>query len=149
MSVLSSYNKASNCTGNIGYYKLQGTPQVVPFVLNSGTTYQAITQKTLPFGVYQLILHIGIQGDNTTAFERLRIEQDETIDSLGNTGVNDYEDLLIGTTLPDNTVFAISTNYICATNGYGYCDFGFRIIPTFAGTAPSITSLYVDIWKIA
>jgi hypothetical protein len=106
----------------------------------SGTTYTALewtlnsTNLTNGKGLYCFNVKIGIDGDATTAFEEVIVNY-----SVNGTLVYSTE-LLVGATLPDAVPHNFLVPFIFAHDTAGADIIDIEITPTFAGTAPVITS---------
>lgn len=150
-SVYTNANGAVIPSNNVGADILKqsssngGNLPIAPATLVSGNTY---TFCSLPFplgtgGIYAIEMNFDITGDNTTAFSYIK-----TALLVGGGGVRD-NDFFVKTTLPDAT--AISTSYTTLyQTGYNQANaiLSITFTPTFAGTAPTITSPYLKFYKL-
>ena len=106
----------------------------------SGITYTALewelnnTNLTNGKGLYCFNVKISIDGDNTTAFQEVIVSY-----SVNGTLVYSTE-LLVGATLPDGNAHNFLVPFIYAHDVAITDVVEIEITPTFAGTAPVITS---------
>ena len=122
-----------------------GNLPVAPAPLVSATQYTFInTPLTSGVGLYSIRMSFDLQGDNTTAFTSIGVQV-----STG-AGVLMDMDFLVGTTFPSNAVFSFNETFNLfqsPTSVFGGVNIQFT--PVFAGTAPTITSPYIAVYKIA
>lgn len=124
-----------------------GNLPIAPATLVSGTQY-TFCNAVFPFGAgtYLIEMNFDITGDATTAFSYIKAEW--KIGGIAG-GVLLDNDFFVGTTLPDAT--AISTSFsapygVSATTAVNTITILFT--PTFAGTAPLITSPFIKFYKL-
>lgn len=139
-------SSASNYNIGFEYLLISGSHggniPLAPATLVSGTTYNFVNNVTLTgLGSYLLQINFDLQGDATTAFKQIKV----VVSSA--TGIVFDNDLLLNTTLPDTGLKSISySNFITPTSQPRY---QITFTPTFTGTAPSISSPYLRLVKIA
>jgi len=152
-SVYTTKNSKNIISADVGDEILQtsfnsgGNLPIAPATLVSGTQY-TFCSTPFPFGVgtYAININFDLTGDNTTAFDYIK-----TINYIGAIGGSIYSDntLFVGTTLPDATQISTSYNIIyqlSSTTANKSLSIAFT--PTFAGTAPIITSAYLRFFKL-
>jgi hypothetical protein len=122
-----------------------------PTALVSGTQYTALTFPSQNnttgsngLGTYIIAFTFDIQGDNTTAFSQVYLQ------FLVNGGRLWDTEVLVGTTLPDANAHSFYTPFIWLNNdATPPITISVTLNATFDGTAPTITSHYATIYKIA
>ena len=134
--------RTTTITSNAGGGNVQGV------TLTSGTTYTFINTP-FPFGkgTYGISINWDLTGNNTTAFRRITIETLFT--GLLLPQPLNSTDVLIGTTLPSTDTFNFSAINLAdyTTNDPPNLSITFK--PVFTGTAPTVTSAYIYLYKLS
>jgi hypothetical protein len=82
-------------------------------------------------------------GDNTTSFESIQIQL------LNDVGTLLYDNWLVGTTLSSASQIELNGTYPISINiASGSGNFTVSILPTFSGTAPTVTNSVIRPFKI-
>lgn len=120
---------------------VEGTQVPAPV---STTVYQIIPVRDFPsLGTYWVELHYSITGDNTTIIDHIRIEWDTE------TGVISYNDMYVGTTLPSTFTYATPLSQFYQATDSAHNNYGVKLTAVFAGTAPAVSSVYVNVLRIS
>jgi hypothetical protein len=122
--------------------KYQPTPVATPLVLASGVVAPLITIQ-YPIGVYTGWVNISYTGDNTTAFDYLTITEDNE-----GGGTNQNSTYNIATTLPSNDIFWIKYPITIDNLNNSGNEVTLSAVAEFAGTAPTIQSIYMFVAKV-
>ena len=145
MSFASSRIPTQLASASIGTVLQQGADAtvVLPLTLVSGAL-TAVATVELQQGLWTGYAVIGVQGDNTTAFEFFNIIEDNVAPNPDIAGV-----YLVATTLPTTDVFQIKypiTRSVPAslTNN----EFILSVDAVFTGTAPEITAVSITLVKV-
>ena len=115
---------------------------ILPLALVSGVLTPLATIN-LPLGVWTGFAEISVQGDATTALEYLDIVEDNEGGATNFSGA-----YLVGTTLPSAGVFILKYPLTRYNYNFSGNEIVLSVKSVFAGTAPSITSVYIQLIKV-
>ena len=108
----------------------------------SGNQY---TLATAPIskGIWNAVIRFSVKGDATTAFTSGNVEIDDGVNNILNTTI------LVKTTLPNtDEIFFTFSNPISVPFLTNNGNANVRVIFTFAGTAPTIPSSSLQLFKV-